>query len=210
MSWLLRGAALCLCGLAGLTGCSSDSARPLYVDQLSTVADSVFLAVGESIDLTFEPRDNRGEPLPDRRPFVRLSVPSASAVSISDTLGAQVTITGLSAGSSSVTAALGRGLLTIPVHVSPPGLASISIEPSPVVVPRGARVRVDVVLRDAAGDVIAPDGFRFTWTLEPSILGVTQPNEPFTEIFGSSQLAPGTTLSVKVSRFSASAQVILN
>lgn len=190
-------------------GACSDSARPLYVDSLSTTVDSVFLGLGESTTITFQPRDNRGEALSDRQPFVRVSTSAGSTVSISDTVGAEVILTGVAVGSASVTAALGRGSVTLPVHVSPPGLASIEIVPNPIFVPLGDRVRVDAVLRDAAGEVLSAEGFRFTWTFDQDPFSNNRSNAPFTEIFGSSALVTAT-LSLRVSRFTATAAVTRN
>lgn len=149
-------------GALAVGGCA-DSTGPEYVAKVIMEPDSAHLEPGESVTFTAVPLGPLDQRYPDRAERVRWDVAGENVIDIEELGGGQVRVTALAVGEGGVQAMLGRGEGVGPVYVSPPGLASIEIQPSPIVLQRFRGTSIRAVLRDASGAEMSPEGFRVSW-----------------------------------------------
>jgi hypothetical protein len=159
----LAGLLLLACAACG--GGDAGPSGPAPVAAVSITPLQVDVLVGGEAQLTAETRAADGSLLTGR------IVSWLSA----DPLIAMVTTTGLvqgvSAGSTSVTAASEGRTATVPVTVRLTPAANIVVTPNPASVAAGASVQLTATARDGAGNVIA--GKTFDWSSSnPGVAGV--------------------------------------
>ncbi len=98
-----------------------------------------------------------------------MNPPSLAEVASVDENG-RVRITGVAQGSGEIRATFTRRSGSVPVHVHPPGLDRVEIEPNPVLVSPGVPGRPRAVLLDADGEELDTTGFRMSWQLPDTAL----------------------------------------
>ncbi len=182
--------AVVLLALAGSVGAGcSDQVRPLFVDSISIEPDSVFLRPGERAVFRATPRDSRSGELPDRAPFTRWRAIQPRFATVSDTVGASVTVEGGEIGTTALEVELGRGRAMGFVHTTPPGEISVEIVPEEVDLVDGVGQRLEAILTSPSGDTVSPDGYRISWRVAPdSVLLLFSQGGPVASVFG---LRPG-------------------
>jgi hypothetical protein len=111
-----------------------------------------------------------------------VSPPSLAEVEAVDEDGtARVTVNSI--GRVDLIATVSRRGSSIPIHVHPPGLDRIEIDPSPVLAIEGTWTDARAVLLDAEGEELGVSGFRISWQtadttiarLPPVGTGVSRP-----------------------------------
>ena len=139
---------------------------PRWVDDLLPSVDSLYLLPGESTRVSADVVDQRGDRMAaEWVPRMEWSLSDSTLVSIEvDDAGA--TLTGLAPGVVTLRTRLGRGDRSLPLYVLPPGLDSIAVEPSQIVIGRGTSVGVAARLFDAAGAELGHSLHRISWVME--------------------------------------------
>ncbi len=178
------GTLVVLAAAATLSGGCAESVRPLFVADVTLRPDSAFLRPDEEAVIEAVPRDNRGDALLDRTPFVRW-IAEGEAVSVSDTLGAQTTVRGLDVGSGAVRAEIGRGVATTRVFVVPEGDLLLSIQPSPIVLSRGEGLDLTAWVVDSQGAPVSLVGHRVSWSFDQDDVALLSAGQSLTaRLFG--------------------------
>jgi hypothetical protein len=176
----------------GMGGCEQ-STQPEYVAKITFEPDSAHLEPGESASFSAVPLGPRDQPFPERAERVEWSFLVNPDVVELEGSGTSVTVTALGVGTARIQATLGRGEGAAPIFVRPPGLASIEIQPSPIVLDERTGLQARAILRNAAGEQISPDGHRISWEAEnPEVLFIVVNTSvtPFATIRGN---VPGST-----------------
>ena len=149
---------------SALTNCE-DSTGPEFVAEVELRPDSVHLEPGDEVSLSAMPIGPWDQPLAERQVWMNWEVDDPALVTISPAAG-EARITAHEIGTALVRAYLGRGADTAWIHVNPPGLVTVRLEPEPILIPRLTEVFVRAVLIDASGERLPPDGFRISWAID--------------------------------------------
>ncbi|MCU0624850.1 MAG: Ig-like domain-containing protein, partial [Gemmatimonadaceae bacterium] len=159
---------------------------PEPVATVTIVPGSASIAIGGTVSLTAVARNAAGSPLTGR---TTLWTSSNAAVA---TIGAGGTVTGLAAGSTTITATVEGVSATALVSVANAPVASVDITPDSGVVVVGQTLQLTGELRDAAGNVLT--GRTTTWTSRTKTVATVRSTGLVTAV------APGTSWIVHSSR----------
>ena len=96
---------------------------------------------------------------------MRWSVIYPSLATLGGTLGSSTSVAGVSVGTTSIRASLGRGTRTALVYIEPAGVARVAIEPNPIEVTVGTGVAVRARIYDADGVLMSTAPFRISWDI---------------------------------------------
>ncbi len=154
---LLTAIAVAACG---------DTVRPRFVATLTLRPDSVFLRPGEEAVFTARARDSRTNLLPDRPPFTEWWTADSTLLTLSDTLGASISVEGRVPGTAELQAQLGLATASALVHVTPPGELAIEIVPTDPEFEVGSEVELNAILTRPNGDTISGEGYRISWRVD--------------------------------------------
>jgi hypothetical protein len=144
-----------LAALLTLAACAGDSTGPQSVASVDVSPTALTLAAGATAPLAGIPRDGSGRALTDRTVAWASQTPGVATVS------ANGIVTGVSAGSATITAASEGQEGSATVTVLPPPAASVHVTPVEFSLLPGDTLRLVAVARDAQ-DGILP-GVTFTW-----------------------------------------------
>ncbi len=203
MTYRPHAAILAAVTMLAAVGCS-DTVRPRFVNSISLEPDSVFLRPGEQAVFQGRARDPRDEDLPDAPPFIRWRSVRPDLATVSDTVGASITVQAIEVGSAEIEAELGRGSASAFVHVTPPGEIGVEIVSPQDAFEVGRGMRLRVVLTRPNGDTVDAVGYRMSWQAGPEgVLFVNSSVATGPEVFAFAQ-GPGTgRVTVIVSDFRA-------
>ena len=158
----------------------SVTADPVPVVSVAILPSPITLRVGASVPLTVTARDAAGNLLAGRAVVYTSSNPAVASVSASGV------VTGIAAGSVTITATVEgvKATVSVTVTADPVPVASITINPSPLTLKVGLGALLNVTLRDAAGNLLTGRVVTFA-TSNPAVATVS----PTGLVLG---LVPGT------------------
>ncbi len=162
------GSAVILASSDGRVGSASVTVRARPVGTVTVSPTGISVPVAQTSDLTATVRDGAGAVLTERA--VLWSSSNAAVATVSST----GRVTGIAAGSATITAsAEGKsGSATVSVTVSPVAVASVSVTPQESSIIVGESVTLTAVPRDAAGQPLT--GRTIAWSSgAPGIASVT-------------------------------------
>src|SRR6266571_2724918 len=141
------------------------SAGPLPVASVTVSPASASVPVAQAVQLTATPKDANGNPLTGR------TVTWASSNTSVGTVNASGLVTGVVAGSTTITATSEGQSGTSVVTVTLVPVASVTVSPAPASVQAGQTVQLTATPKDANGNTLT--GRTITWASSPSsIAGV--------------------------------------
>jgi hypothetical protein len=182
---------LVLGGALAIGGCGGDGTGPEYVAKVVLEPDSAHVEPGESVSFQAVPLGPRDQRYPERAERVKWTLLTPDVAELEVT-GSGATISAQEVGTARFEATLGRGSGIGRVFVNPPGLASIEIQPSQIVLRRFTGVQARAILRGEDGQVLPPEGFRISWeSSNPDILYIV-PNTAVTPFAAVSGRQPGS------------------
>ncbi len=144
----------------GKSGTATVTVTPVPVAAVSVTPATATLAVGGTVQLTATPQDSAGNPLSART--VAWSTSSSGVATVS-TSGL---VTGIAAGSATITATSGGKSGTATVTVSLVPVATVSVTPAAATVAVGGTVQLAATPRDSAGNPLSAR--TVTWSTSSS------------------------------------------
>jgi len=160
-----RLALVSLCTLAFVIACGGDSGPP-PVSTVTVLGLSGNLQVGQGAQLTATARDAKGNTLAGKK--ATWSTSSAAIATVSST----GLVTGVAAGTTTVTATIDGKTGSVSVTVVPPPIASISVSLASANIQAGQTTQATAVARDAANNVLT--GRTVTWSSSnPTVASVS-------------------------------------
>ena len=148
-----------------ISACDSGPSAP-QVDSVHVTSAEVQVAISGSIQYSAEARDRNGDPLPNQSFTWTSSAPGVATV---DATGR---VTGVAQGSAEITAAVGPISGSRPVEVLPPPVETVEVSPATFDLQRGEELTLQVILRDAEGEVLQGRLISFT-SSNTSVAAVT-------------------------------------
>lgn len=182
---------LVLGGAIAIGGCGADSTGPEYVAKVVLEPDSAHVEPGEAVAFRAIPLGPRDQRYPERAERVQWTLLNPDVAEMEVT-GSGVTLTAREVGTARFEASLGRGSGIGRVFVNPPGLASIEIQPSQIVLRRFTGVQARAILRGEDGQVLSPEGFRISWESSNLDILYIVPNTAVTPFATISGRQPGS------------------
>lgn len=171
-----RGTFLILTTIALILSGCDDPNRPQAVMEVRIVPDSIHVAKGEAAWIHSIARSRDGTELPEWPSEAEWSIGPASVAEITEVdEDGRARVHALDVGTAETTAAIARRSGHGWVHVHPPGLASLEIEPSPFVTSVGMSAQARVRLLDSDGNELAPSGFRISWQVADTTVARVPP-----------------------------------
>ncbi|MFL5574636.1 MAG: Ig-like domain-containing protein, partial [Gemmatimonadaceae bacterium] len=160
------GAVLVSANCEGHSGLAQVVVRPPGTVSVTVDPSSATLLVGQSTTLVATVRDGQGEVVGDRPPTWASSNSGVASVS------QQGVVTGLSAGSATITASRdgASGSASVTVQLVP--VSGVMVTPAEPTIDRGRTVQLTAVAYDGQGKVLA--GRSFTWSSsDPTVATVS-------------------------------------
>ena len=152
--------------LALAAGCGGDSSGPPAVASVSVSAPAGSIIVGQTAQLSATPRDAAGTAITGRT--VTWATSTASIATVSNT----GLVTGVSAGSATISATVDGKTGTRLVDIIPPPVASVSVTAAASSIQAGQTTQATAVTRDGAGNILT--GRAVTWgTSNPNVATVS-------------------------------------
>jgi trimeric autotransporter adhesin len=169
--WLVRTAAVL--GLAGLAACSDDPTGTVRVDRVEVGPADQVLVVGDSTTITAVPLTAGGDVVVGVVLWRSLS-PAVATLEVS---GGTASVKAKSPGIARIEAESGgrMGFVNVTV-VSAPQVASVTLQPTTLVLEMAQEAAIQAVARTAAGAVIA--GRAVTWTVTGTGVTITPAATP--------------------------------
>jgi len=152
--------------LAFTSGCGGDSSGPPAVATVDVSTPAGAIVVGQTAQLSATARDASGNVLSNR------TIAWSSSSTTIATVSSSGLVTGVAAGSATISAISEGKTGTRLVNVVPPPVATVTVSVGSTTVLVGQTTQATVVLRDGGGNVLT--GRDVSWgTNNPSVAGVT-------------------------------------
>lgn len=165
-----RLALLSLCTLALAAACSGDSSGPPAVASVDVSAPASDLQVGGTLQLTATAKDAKGNALTGR------TISWASVSPAIATVSSSGVVTGVTAGSATITATIEGKSGSQTVNVLPPPVASVSVTVASGTLQVGQKTQATAVTRDANNNTLT--GRTISWSSSnPQIASVSTSGE---------------------------------
>jgi uncharacterized protein YjdB len=161
------------------------AAGPLPVASVTVSPAPASVPVGQAVQLTATPKDASGNPLVGR------TVTWASSNTSVGTVNTNGLVTGVVAGSTTITATSEGQSGTSTVAVTPVPVASVTVTPAPASVPVGQTVQLTATPKDANGNALT--GRTITWGSSNTSVGTVSASGLVTGVVAGSTTITATS-----------------
>lgn len=152
------GSALIFAAAEGVSASITITVSGIGVAQVRVTPSTTNVQQGKTVQLAAVAYDASGNPLPGRTILWNSGAPTIASVSSSGL------VTGIAAGTATITATVDGVAGTATVTVTPTPVASVTVIPATTTLTVGSTLQLTLVIADAGGAPLSPVGRSIVWT----------------------------------------------